>query len=181
MICPPSAFAYSRPCASVAGGVAAVYVANPAEVAVTLNASAGTVTVSAVTANAKPFYKWEVADNASTLDATAQVNAENGSAYFQNVLNAVLNGFDSKTAGAYVLNRLSRVDVVVEYRDGTQVLLGLGDSELPHPNEGARLTGLTVASGAQRADGRRATVSFSHESYYLPLVVNGSIKNLVNA
>lgn len=142
-----------------------VYIANPADLTVTVNENAGLASFAGT--QGKPFYRWEVAENSGSLEATAQVNLENGSSFFQNVLTAVLNGFDAETAGARILQRLNRVAVIAKLRNGKAFYVGaLKESA---PVEGARLTALQISSGTQRADGNRATVTFTHDSQYPPL------------
>lgn len=169
MICPFTPFAFPRPCSSTPGGIVEVYVANPADLTFSVNPESGHVNFANTTG--KPFYKWEVAENSGSLEATAQINAENGSSYFQNVLTAVLNGFDATTAGALLLRRLSRVGVIAKCRNGKAYYLGIlaASAAVHHQNEGAKLTGLQISSGTQRADGNRATVTFTHESPFPPL------------
>ena len=169
MICPSTPFAFARPCSNTLGGVAEVYVANPADLYpnVVIDVGAGTANFSGVTGT--PFYKWEVAENTGSLEAAAQVNLENGSSFFQNVLTAVLNGFAAETAGANLLQRLGRVAVIAKLRNGKAYYVGALSSAGTGTVDGAKLTGLQISSGTQRADGNRATVTFTHESPYPPL------------
>lgn len=169
MICPSTPFAFSRPCSNTLGGVAEVYVANPADLYpnVVINVDTGNANFNGV--EDTPFYKWEVAENSGNLESTAQVAPENGTAYFQNVLTAVLNGFDANTAGANILLKLGRVAVIAKLRNGKAYYVGALSATGTGPVDGAKLTGLQISSGTQRADGNRATVTFTHESPYLPL------------
>lgn len=173
-----SVFAFSRPCTPVQGGIRAIYVANPDDVAVRIDSTTGIATLSASKpAVPKPFYRWDVAEGANSLESAPQVNEANNSAYYQHTLTAVLPGFDVTIAGANTLARLQRAIIVVEYMDGTRDLLSVFNGQAL--NQGASVS-LALASGAARGDRRGATVTATLNSLFLPFRVN-NMSNLINS
>ena len=190
MQCPPSVFAYAAPCEPALGGIKAVYVADPAKVNVSLNASAGNITLTAVTFGNKPFYKLEVAPNGSTLQVDAQINEANNVRYWASDLSVALNGFIPTSAGAALLTRLSRIDILVELKNGGVIFLGLkggeplGDTVYVEDNptiaHGAEVSGFTWTPGQNTGDAVRATLAAHLDSLYMPpIAINW--KNLVNS
>lgn len=184
MICPPSVFAHSAPCAAQMGGIKSVLVANPDAVGVSVNAAAGTASLSAVTPGAKPFFRWEVAPGQNTLTTEAQINEANNVKYFATDLSAALNGFDATTAGAELLTRLTRVLFIVECKNGTSFLVGcvaIGGDAKPYGAiaRGADVTGITWTPGQANADAQRATITAHLDSFIMPPVVS-AYSNLVN-
>ena len=188
MNCPPNVFAYNAPCAPSMGGVSAVLIANPDDVTLVANLAAGTATLDAVTPGAKPFYRWEVAPKQSTLTTSAQIDAANNNRYFATDLAAVLNGFDPTSAGADLLERLTRALFIVECKNGKAYLVGFigtpGASDR-YPVTGTKLargadiTGFEWTPGQNPEDAVRASISAHVDAFVLPLVVS-SYSNLVN-
>lgn len=177
MNCAPNVFAFAAECASKMGGLESILIANPDAVRVTLNVGAGTATLAAVTAGAKPFYRWELAPNASTLESTAQISEANNTRFFQHVLTAVLNNFSPTTAGANLLQRLTRLCVVVQTRSGRSLLVSVANGTT---SRGMEVSGFVLSQGAQRSDAAgRATLTAQLDSPYLPLEVS-NVANLVN-
>lgn len=165
MNCVPQVFAFPAACSPEMGGLEAIYIASPDEVKITTNAAVGTATLSAVTSGAKPFYKWELAPNSSSLVSTAQVSSANNTRFWQHVLTAVLNNFRSTTAGANVLGRLTRLCVVVQPRSGQQLLVSAEKELNAAVSRGAEVTGLEINQGTQRTDASgRATLTAQLDS-----------------
>ncbi|MBR1690608.1 MAG: hypothetical protein IJ713_07525 [Oscillibacter sp.] len=180
MNCKPQVFAFPASCSPKMGGLQAIYVADPTAVNVTVNEATGRATLAAVTSGAKPFYTWELAPNASTLESTAQVNAANNTRFWQHVLTAVLNNFSPETAGADVLTRLTRLCIVVETRGGDQLLVSAEKVISGAVSRGAEVTGFVINEGTQRSDAAgRATITATLDSFLTPLAT--SVSNLVNA
>lgn len=184
MICPPSVFAHSAPCAAQMGGIKSILVANPDAVNVVVNYAAGTASLSAVTPNAKPFFRWEVAPGQNTLTTESQINEANNVKYFATELSAALNGFDATTAGADLLTRLTRLLFIVECKNGQSFLVGIvskgGDAKPSGPlARGADVTGITWTPGQANADALRATIAAHLDSFIMPPVVS-AYDNLVN-
>lgn len=178
MNCTPQVFAFPAACSPVMGGLEAIYIASPDEVKVTTNA-AGTATLAAVTSGAKPFYKWELAPNSSSLESTAQVNAANNTRFWQHVLTAVLNNFRPTTAGALALSRLTRLCIVVQTRGGQQLLVSAEKALTAATSRGAEVTGFVVNEGTQRSDAAgRATITAQLDSFLTTLSTN--VSNLLN-
>lgn len=189
MNCPPSVFAYNAPCAMGPGGIKAVYVADPDKVRVAPDDS-GTVTLSPVTAGEKPFYKWEVAPGASTLQTEAQISEANNVRFFRTTLSAVLNGFKPSSAGTALLARLTRLAVIVEMNDGSAVFVGLvnryydnapdAGNSANYRSRGMEVTGFTWTPGQSKDDAVRATLTGQLDSLFMPNPVV-SFSDLVNA
>ena len=178
MICPPSVFAHSAPCAPQMGGIKSVLVANPDAVTLALNVGAGTVSLSAVTPGAKPFFRWEVAPGQNTLVTEAKIDEANNVKYLATDLSAALNGFDATTAGANLLTRLTRVLFIVECKNGTSLHVGCvaraGDARPAAPiARGADVTGFNWTPGQANADAQRATITAHLDSFIMPPVVSG--------
>ena len=178
MICGPTVFAYSAPCAPQMGGIKAILIANPDAVKLnSMSDSAGTCTLAPVTVGAKPFYRWEVAPGQSTLNAEAQISEANGVRYFATDLVAALNGFVPTSAGANLLKRLHRVAVIVELKNGSSVFLGLvrnsanGDDN-GKLTRGMEVTGITWTPGQAVGDAVRASVTMHLDSELAPLSVS---------
>lgn len=186
MQCPPSLFAFSAPCAPGPGGIKAVCVANPEAVIISMNAAAGTVTLSPATSGAKPFYRWECAPGQSTLEVAAQINDENNVRYYATDLAAVLNGFKPTSAGALLLSKLTRMAVIVETNDGSAWFVGsvftTSDNIGSDTNKarGMEVTNFQWSPGQAKGDATRATISAHLDGYVLPLSVS-LYSNLVNA
>lgn len=170
------------------GGVGAVLIADPDAVTLVTNLGAGTATLDAVTPGAKPFYRWEVAPKQSTLATSAQIDAANNNRYFATDLAAVLNGFDPTSAGADLLERLTRALFIVECKNGKAYLVGfIGSSSSSdmYPAtgtnlaRGADITGFEWTPGQNPEDAVRASISAHVDAFVLPLVVS-SYSNLVN-
>lgn len=189
MNCPPSVFAYNAPCAMGPGGIKAVYVADPDKVRVAVDSS-GAVTLSPVAAGEKPFYKWEVAPGASTLQTEAQISEADNVRFFRTTLSAVLNGFKPSSAGTNLLTRLTRLAVIVEMNDGSAVFVGLvgySNDNLPEPDDspgylsrGMEVTGFTWTPGQSKDDAVRATLTGQLDSLFMPNPVS-AFSDLVNA
>lgn len=189
MNCPPNVFAYNAPCSPSMGGVSAVLIADPDAVTLVTNLGAGTATLDAVTPGAKPFYRWEVAPKQSTLTTSAQIDAANNNRYIATDLTAVLNGFDPTSAGANLLERLTRALFIVECKNGKAYLVGFISSSSsssdkypatgPNLARGADITGFEWTPGQNPEDAVRASISAHVDAFVLPLVVS-SYSNLVN-
>lgn len=164
------------------GGLESILIANPDAVNVTLNVANGTATLAAVTAGAKPFYRWELAPNASSLESTAQISEANNTRFFQHVLTAVLNNYSPTTAGANLLTRLTRLCVVVQTRSGQNLLVSVASTGASGTtSRGMEVSGFVLSQGAQRSDAAgRATLTAQLDSPYLPLEVTSNLANLVN-
>lgn len=189
MPCTSSVFAYSAPCDPQPGGIKAILVANPAAVKLTsVLGDSGTCIVAAVTPNAKPFYRWEVAPGQSTLETQAQISEANNVRFFATDLVAALNGFSPTSAGARLLERLHRLAIIAELNNGRAVFVGLvagsslGDQH-PHLNNGlvrgADVTAFTWTPGQAKGDAVRATLTAHIDAAMLPLSVS-NYSNLVN-
>lgn len=170
------------------GGVSAVLIADPGAVTLVTNLAAGTATLDAVTPGAKPFYRWEVAPKQSTLTTSAQIDAANNNRYIATDLTAVLNGFDPTSAGANLLERLTRALFIVECKNGKAYLVGFissSSSSDKYPAtgtnlaRGADITGFEWTPGQNPEDAVRASISAHVDAFVLPLVVS-SYSNLVN-
>ena len=178
MICPPSVFAHSAPCAPQMGGIKSVLVADPDAVGVAVKEVAGTASLSAVTPGAKPFFRWEVAPGQNTLVTEAKIDEANNVKYFATDLSAALNGFDATTAGVSLLARLTRLLFIVECKNGTSFLVGCvavyGDAR-PAATiaRGADVTCFNWTPGQANSDAVRATVSAHLDSFIMPPVVSG--------
>lgn len=189
MPCTSSVFAYPAPCDPQPGGIKAILVADPAAVKLTaLNAEAGTCTLAPVTPNAKPFYRWEVAPGQSTLETQAQISEANNVRFFATDLVAALNGFEPRSAGADLLQRLYRLAIIVELNNGNSVFIGLvagseaGDQR-PASSvilvRGADVTAFTWTPGQAKGDAVRATLTAHIDAALLPLSVQ-AYSNFVN-
>ena len=131
----------SLACKNSVGGLKNIYIIDYANTIAALTASNGTVTLP--TDDSVEFFKFEIKGN-SSLETTVTSSRENGTTFYESVLNITFPYLDVATQEELKLLNAGRAHYVVETYNGDFLLLG--------KEHGAEVTGGTIVTGAAMAD-----------------------------
>lgn len=160
---------YSLSCRDSAGGIKSVYFIEFDNVS-GITESAGSV--SAISkANGGRFYKYNLQRATGSFEAAINASAENGTLFYTQTLNIILNKMLAATSQEIKLLGQNRLLAVVEDRNGKYWLLG--------KENGLELSGGTVSSGTAMGDRNGYELNFTSDNVDpVPEVSSGIISAL---
>jgi hypothetical protein len=165
MACTQTLAGIVRDCLSNMGGVAAVYLANHADVA-SLTESNGAISEINMASSAV-FKKYEFARNTASLTSNYAINAENGTRYVESDLVMVFNRMDTaKRLEITALAQGELVAVVVD-NNGNRWYLGHDAPLVLNAGDGQ--------TGTARADRNGYSVTLHDESLEMPMPFTGGV------
>ena len=157
MACSQTLAGIINDCAANMGGIKEVYLANKADVTVTVT----TNKVTAITmASQAKFHKYQFRPNTSSMSSNYQVNAENGVAYVQTDLQMVFNRME--TAKRVEVVAMAQGELCALVRDCNGLLWFLGYDAPLLLSAGDGLT------GTARSDRNGYSVTLQDNSLELP-------------
>ena len=149
-----------RDCASNMGGIKSVRLANKADV--TAAVTSNKVTAITMASSAK-FHLYTFAPETSSMSSNAQVNAQNGTKYWQTDLLMVFNRME--TAKRVDIMAMAQGELVAIVEDANGLYWFLGYDEPIAISAGDGLT------GAARADRNGYSITLQDNSLELPMEV----------
>ena len=157
----------ARDCASNMGGILEVLLANKSEV--TPSISSGKVTAIAMASSAK-FHKYQFSPETASMSSNLQVNAQNGTKYWQTDLLMVFNRME--TTKRVEIMAMAQGELVAIVKDANGLYWFLGMDEPITISAGDALT------GTARADRNGYSATLQDNSLELPyeiLVGDGGV------
>jgi len=142
---------YTLDCKDSVGGLVAVYFA-PYEDLATVTIAAGVVTTLTMDAT-KRFYKYDLVKESSNFAEAVNTNVQNGTIFYAQTLEIVLNKLQVNTRNEIVLLGKNRLAVIATDNNGENWFLGVGN--------GLDLTGGGSASGTAFGDRSGYTLTFT--------------------
>lgn len=142
---------YTLDCKDSVGGLIAVYFA-PYEDLATVTIAAGVVTTLTMDAT-KRFYKYDLVKESSNFAEAVNTNVQNGTIYYAQTLEIVLNKLQVNTRNEIVLLGKNRLAVIATDNNGENWFLGIAN--------GLDLTGGGSASGTAFGDRSGYTLTFT--------------------
>ncbi len=153
---------YTLDCKDSVGGLVAVYFA-PYEDLATVTIAAGVVTTLTMDAT-KRFYKYDLVKESSNFAEAVNTNVQNGTIFYTQTLEIILNKLQVNTRNEIVLLGKNRLAVIATDNNGENWFLGIGN--------GLDLTGGGSASGTAFGDRSGYTLTFTSNQYK----TNNSVK-----
>lgn len=168
MACSQTLSGLTNDCAANMGGVRKVYLANKADVAeITFTSEK----VTGITmANSAKFYGYDLRPNTASMNSTAQVNQENGTNYWQTLLQMVFNRMETTKRVEVVAMAQGELCAIVEDANGVYWLLGKDAPLVLNAGDGV--------TGTARADRNGYSVTLEDDSLQPPyeiLVGDGGV------
>lgn len=151
------------PCRESVGGIRAVYFVDYGDLG-TISVTADEVTDMSGTFSA---YKYEL-KGASSVEQTINASRENGTVFFDQVVNLTLPQLSKADNNELKLMAYGRPHIVVEDYNGNAYLVGR--------ENGADVTGGTIVSGAAMGDLSGYTLSFSAMERTAANFISGAIE-----
>jgi hypothetical protein len=142
---------YTLDCKDSLGGIKNVYFA-PYEDLATVTIVAGVVTVLTMDAT-KVFYKYDLVKESSNFAEAVNTNVQNGTVFYAQTLEIILNKLQVNTRNEIVLLAKNRLAVIVTDQQGENWFLGI--------TNGLDLTGGGSASGTAFGDRSGYTLTFT--------------------
>jgi len=133
----------TEPCKDAVGGIQAVYFVDFGDLGTPTYASATSAEITDFTEATITAYKYEVKGN-SSLEQTITASRENGTTFYDQVLNLTLHKLSAQSHDELALIAVARPHVIVEDNNGNLMLVGL--------EHGADVNGGTVVTGAAMGD-----------------------------
>jgi hypothetical protein len=142
---------YTLDCKDSVGGLTAVYFA-PFEDLGTVTIAAGVVTTLTMDAT-KRFYKYDLVKESSNFAEAVNTNVQNGTIFYAQTLEIILNKLQVNTRNEIVLLGKNRLAVIATDNNNENWFLGVGN--------GLDLTGGGSASGTAFGDRSGYTLTFT--------------------
>jgi hypothetical protein len=143
----------NEPCKDVVGGITAVYFADFGTLgAITYDDTTGETDVIETIGGSPTWFKFDVKGN-SSFEQTITSSRENGTTFYDQVLNLTFKKMSKQTHNELKLLAYSRPHVVVEDNNGNKFLMGL--------DYGADVNGGTIVTGAAMGDMSGYTLTFN--------------------
>lgn len=161
MACSQTLSGITRDCLSNMGGIVKVYLANREDVTAVTETS-GKITAITMGSGAK-FKAYNFRPNTSSMSSNAQVNAENGTTYWQTDLVMVFNRMD--TAKRIEVVAMAQGELVAIVEDANGAFWYLGHDAALTLSAGDGLT------GTARADRNGYSVTLQDDSKELPFEI----------
>jgi hypothetical protein len=155
---------YSFDCRNNVGGIKKVYIASRDDIDDITIASG---VVSAVSFAQNQFYTYDLTRESSNFSETVNTNVQNGTTFFAQSLEIVLNKLQVNTRNEIILLGQNRLCIVVEDNNGKYWMLGF--------KNGIDLTGGGSASGTAYGDRNGYTLTFTGSENELAPEVNASV------
>lgn len=150
-------------CKDKIGGIDAVYFINYGDMGNLTFGTAGELTDADGTFSA---YKYEL-KGTNSLEQTVNSSRENGTTFWQQVVNLTLKGLSKEDTNQVKLLAYGRPQIVVEDRNGNSFLIGA--------DRGAEITGGTIVTGAAIGDMSGYTLSFTAEEVEPAAHIDGAV------
>ena len=161
MACSQTLNGLTNDCSANMGGVAVVYLANKADVsAITVTTGKVTAITMASTAKFKTYY---LKPNTASMSSTAQVNQENGSNYWQTLLQMVFNRMETTKRVEVVAMAQGELCAIVKDANGVYWFLGQDAPLVLNAGDGN--------TGTARADRNGYSVTLEDNSLEPPMEV----------
>lgn len=141
---------YSFDCRNNVGGIKKVYIGSRDDVD-TITIANGLV--SAVTMISNQFYLYDLTRESSNFSETVNTNVQNGTTFYAQSLEIVLNKLQVNTRNEIILLGQNRLCIIVEDNNGRYWMLGF--------KNGIDLTGGGSASGTAYGDRNGYTLTFT--------------------
>ena len=125
-------------CKDGIGGIKEIYLTEFSNKA-TLTETSGVITAFTLSAG-KQFWKYELPDNTSSLIETINTNLQNGTTFYSQVVNFILNKLQTAIRNEMKLVAQARLMIIILDRNGTYWLIG--KSIGANLTEGSAVTGL---------------------------------------
>ena len=165
MSCSQTLSGITRDCAANMGGIKRVLIANAADVA---SVSVTSDEISGITMEAsKKFLEFNFRPNTGNMTSTWQVNADNGTAYVQTLLQMVFNRMETSKRVAIQALAQAEVVCIVEDMNGKYFYMGFESPVFINAGDGQ--------TGTARADGNGYSITLEYDSVELPYEVDSSI------
>ena len=156
---------YTLDCKDSIGGITSVYFA-PWEDLATVTVAAGVVTTLTMDAT-KRFYLYELVKESSNFAEAINTNVQNGTVFFAQTLEVMLNKLQVNTRNEILLLAKNRLAVIVVDNNGDKWFLGV--------NFGLDITGGGSASGTALGDRSGYTLTFTGNEKELAPKVTAAI------
>lgn len=157
MACSQTLAGIINDCAANMGGIKEVYLANKADVTVTVTSNKVTAITMASTAK---FHKYQFRPNTSSMSSNYQVNQENGVAYVQTDLQMVFNRMETTKRVEVVAMAQGELCALVRDCNGLLWFLGYDAPLLLSAGDGL--------TGTARSDRNGYSVTLQDNSLELP-------------
>lgn len=156
---------YTLDCKDSIGGITSVYFA-PWEDLGTVTVVAGVVTTLTMDAT-KRFYEYQLVKESSNFAEAINTNVQNGTVFFAQTLEVMLNKLQVNTRNEILLLAKNRLAVIVVDNNGDKWFLGV--------NFGLDITGGGSASGTALGDRSGYTLTFTGNEKELAPKVTAAI------
>jgi hypothetical protein len=158
---------YTLDCRDSLGGVVEVYLTEAANVSATTEAS-GVIT-ALTKASGKRFWKYEQVKDTSMMNQTITANVQNGTVFYAQELQIVLNKLQTATRNEILLLAQNSLVAVVKDSNGTYWYLG--------KTRGLDVTAGTAGTGTAQGDRSGFTLTFTGAEPALAPSVNSTVYN----
>lgn len=159
------------PCKDAVGGLTAVYFMDFGDMTgYTLDGTTNKITAVAGTPTA---YKFDLKNNASSLEQTPNVSRDNGTTFYTQTLNLSFTKLDALTNKALKLIAYGRPQIIVADKNGNYFLVG--------QQYGAEVTGGSVVTGGAMGDMTGYTLTLAGEESDMALFFNASTETALIA
>lgn len=157
---------YTFDCRNNVGGIKKVFIASRDDIDdITLN---GDNVVTAISFAQNQFYTYDLTRESSNFSETVNTNVQNGTTFYAQSLEIVLNKLQTNTRNEIILLGRNRLCIVVEDNNGRYWMLGF--------KNGIDLTAGGSASGTAYGDRNGYTLTFTgSENELAPEVLNESV------
>jgi len=161
-------------CADSVAGIETIYIANLSEVTA-FTESAGTISTITQAVGAS-IYEYQVEEQVADFVSTMQKNVENGTLYWETVLNFSIDKLSAAKSEEIKLMAAARnLIVIIKGNDGNYY--GLGFDKINGEVGGAKLFGGTnqAASGAAFADRSGYTLGITAMEKHYPYLIDSAV------
>lgn len=165
---------FTLDCADNIGGIEKLYLANTENVSAFTEAAGEITAITQATGTS--FYIYEVEEEDADFTSTMQKNKENGTLYFETVLNFTIDKLSKTKSEEILLMAAARnLCVIAKLNDGQYV--GLGFDKVNSLPGGAKLIGGTnqAASGKAFADKQGYTLGVTAMETHYPYFVDSTV------
>ena len=153
------------PCKDATGGIQAVYFLNYSNLAVTASANDVITGLGTVTA-----YQYQVKGANNNLQDNINSSLDNGTTFFEQVVNVQFTKLDSTTSKELKLLAYGRPQIVVHTYSGDAFLCG--------KNNGMELTAGSIQTGTALGDLQGYTATFTgQEQLYSQFITGSTVSN----
>lgn len=164
-------------CKSAVGGLLAVYFINFDDLDIEANATFGSThesdVITAIAAGSTTLYKFELKADANSMETNIQASRENGTSFFNSVLNIAIKKQDTKTTKNIKLMSYGRPYCIVHTRGNQFFLMGL--------QQGCDVTGGTMSAGSSLDSFVGYTVTLEANEVTPPNFLNCSTETALTA